>query len=147
MNKIIFAILLSVSSAICQTGEWKYIDGWVYVINTTNDATAGGAIIENKKEAKEEKYSTINGERYISVDERKSMGLINTNDIWKITIRNTPEGKNIRIPIPIDCKLVGLDKIGLKTPEPNSNSLLFIGFAFFLFIRSLKRNSIKYFRP
>jgi len=140
MNKLFLALCFITFNSIA--GEWKYIDGWVYV-NDTNDSTAGGAILEKKKVNKEEKYNTINGERYITTEERKAMGTINTNSSWQMKVIDTPQGKNIYIPIPIDCKLIGLDKIGLKTPEPNTNGLLFIGFSFLLLMRSLSRKEIK----
>ena len=54
MRKIILSLLLFNLNSFVQAGEWKWIDGWVYVNNTNNisanDSTAGGAIIQKKKE-------------------------------------------------------------------------------------------------
>lgn len=144
--KKLFLILLFINfNVFAQQGEWSYVDGWVYTAKT-NDATAGGAIIQRKKE--ENKYHTINGERYITTEERKAIGAVGSSEqgvFGKMKVIDTPQGKNIIIPI--NCKALGLDGIGFKTPEPNSNSLLLIGFAFLLFIRSLSRNNIQYFKP
>jgi len=146
MNKLLLILLFINFNLFAQQGEWSYVDGWVYTAKT-NDATAGGAVIQRKKE--ENKYHTINGERYITTEERKNMGVTGSSEqqglFGKMKIIDTPQGKNIYIPI--NCKVLGLDAIGAKTPEPNSNSLLFIGLAFLLFIRSLSRNNIQYFKP
>jgi len=125
MNKIIFAILLSASTAICQTGEWKYIDGWVYVINTTNDPTAGGAIIQKKKENKEQKYSTINGERYVTTEE------------WKrITNYEPVEAKT--------CLTLDFDKgfVLTKGPEPTAGGLLQLGLVVCFFLHRFFRKKL-----
>ena len=77
MRKIILSLLLFNLNSFVQAGEWKWIDGWVYVNNTNNisanDSTAGGAIIQKKKENKNLNYSTIDGKRYVTTEEWKKI--------------------------------------------------------------------------
>jgi len=135
MNKIILFLFL-VSCGFAEEGHWAYQDGWVF---KKEDPTAGGAVIEKKI------TNTNNYDQNNKIITEILVNPYNTTENQKIKIAEI-NGETIwfdpRIR-PTRClqKAMFYNNYA-KTPEPNSNMLLGVGFCFLLFIRNLSRNKI-----
>jgi len=147
--KIFLLIFLLAFNLFGQDGEWKYVDGWVYVNKTKEDSTAGGAIISKKTNQHTEIKSTNNLNyiqnkellRSIAVDpyqdNKMYVGEINGQSLYFNT------RPNVNMDKPLRCRERN-PRASHSLPEPNSNSYFLISFVFFLFIRHYKMFNLIY---
>lgn len=152
MKQLFFILFLINFNLTAQTGEWKYVDGWVY-INKQEDSTAGGAIIPKKNTNNiiyntatiERSSSDITIDRRINNQKQTKIGTIGDEDVYF----SWDERKVFRCMI---ARMEGNPFVNpangkAGTPEPNSNGLLMVGLCFLLLIRNLKRKPVLYFKP
>lgn len=139
MKKLFLFVILLTNNVFCQDGEWKYIDGWVYISKTNSIPTIEKKITNTNDYTKnKEILRSVVTDPYKTTDSQ----VLYVGEIFGEKIYFDPR---IR---PTRCLQNAMESGNYgKTPEPNAGSLLIVGFTFLLFIRNLNRNKIKLIKP
>ena len=145
---ILFSSCFAEDTNTHETTSFYYKDGWKFKA-IKQDPSAGGAIIERKEISPEKNadnyYHNEKLIRQLLVDPYKSPSVQKTKigEIFGEEVYITPLKAT-------DCLIRNMEENGgiprfgrgAKTPEPNTNCLLFISFGFLILIRSFRLSKI-----